>query len=294
MDASFEYYKIAAVVLVTASLGLLFYSLRNIKTDIPEDDRVYMDPLPRMLRMIWPLVQIMTYYIGERIPTEALVKYNKIINKSGVSYLITAEQFVGVKVASSLLTTLFAYLCLNMLEMVDPVFLGIALVIGWVLPSLTLNDIRKRREKEIVRTLPNFLDFITMSVEAGMNFSGSLAQAVDKAPPNALRDEFYRVIRDMKAGMARVDAIKAMGERLDVREIQSFVTAIVQAEKTGASIGATLKIQADQRRIERFQRAEKLAMEAPVKLIFPLVAFIFPTTFIIIGFPIAMKLLHEM
>jgi len=84
-----------------------------------------------------------------------------------------------------------------------------------------------------------------------------------------------------------------MAERLDSREIHSFTSALAQAERTGASLGQTLRIQADQRRTERFQRAEKLALEAPVKLVFPLVAFIFPTTFIVLGFPIVMKFLYE-
>ena len=81
-----------------------------------------------------------------------------------------------------------------------------------------------------------------------------------------------------------------MADRIDVDAVNTFVNAVVQAERTGASVGETLKAQADQRRVERFQLAEKQAMQAPVKLILPLVAFIFPTTFLIIGFPIGMKL----
>ena len=82
--------------------------------------------------------------------------------------------------------------------------------------------------------------------------------------------------------------------RLEIRDITAFVTAVVQSEKTGSSVGESLKIQADQRRTERFQRAEKAAMQAPVKLIFPLVAFIFPLTFVILGFPIVMKFMYDM
>ncbi len=146
----------------------------------------------------------------------------------------------------------------------------------------------------IVKALPTFLDFLTMGVQAGMNVSGAIGQAVEKGPEGPLRQEFEKVIRDVRAGMSRVDALKAMAERLEIREITTFVTAIAQAEKTGASLTEALRIQADQRRVERFQRAEKLAMEAPVKLIFPLVVFIFPMTFIILGFPIAMKFMYEL
>ena len=131
-----------------------------------------------------------------------------------------------------------------------------------------------------------------MATQAGLNMSSAVAQSVDKGPSSPLKVEFKKVMRDLRAGVPRAEAFRMMADRLSLQEISAFVTAIVQAEKTGASIGDALKVQADQRRIERFQRAEKLAMEAPVKLIFPLVVFIFPTTFIVIFFPIAIKLME--
>ncbi len=108
-----------------------------------------------------------------------------------------------------------------------------------------------------------------------------------------MRNEFGIVMRDLRAGLPRAEALKRMGARLDIPEVSSFVNAVVQAERMGGSMATTLRIQADQRRNERFQRAEKQAMQAPVKLIFPLVAFIFPVTFIVLGFPIVMKFLSQ-
>ena len=93
--------------------------------------------------------------------------------------------------------------------------------------------------------------------------------------------------------MSRADALRRMAERLDITEVTSFISAVVQAERMGASLGGVLRLQAEQRREERFQRAEKAAMEAPIKLVFPLIAFIFPVTFIILAFPIAMKFLGQ-
>ena len=130
-----------------------------------------------------------------------------------------------------------------------------------------------------------------MSVEAGLNLSGALQQAMQKGPDGPLRNEFSIVMRDLRAGVTRAEALKRMAERLDVEDITRFVNAMVQAEKMGSSMAATLRIQSEQRRTERFQRAEKKAMEAPVKLIFPLIVFIFPVTFIVLGFPIVMKFL---
>ena len=100
-------------------------------------------------------------------------------------------------------------------------------------------------------------------------------------------------MRDIRAGASRADALTRMAERLDIKAVSAFVRAVIQAEKLGSSMSKVLKVQSDQRRNERFQRAEKLAMEAPVKLIFPLMAFIFPVTFMILAFPIVMKFMHQ-
>ena len=168
------------------------------------------------------------------------------------------------------------------------------LALGFVFPELNLSDRRKKIEKEIVRLLPVYLDFITMAVESGMNLNGALMQAVQKGPKGALNLEFKKVLRDITAGAGKIDALRAMAERLQIREIGNLVSALSHAEKSGASVGTTLRIQADQRRVERFQKAEKLAMQAPVKLVGPLVMFIFPTTFIILFFPIVTQLMDVM
>ena len=157
-----------------------------------------------------------------------------------------------------------------------------------------VKDRRQKREKEIVRALPVYLDFITMAVEAGMNINGAFMQAVEKGPEGPLKAELQSVLRDINAGMATTDALRAMADRLDIREITTLVSALVQAEHTGGSVANALRIQGEQRRVERFQRAEKQALEAPVKLVFPLVAFIFPTTFVILFFPIVMRFIYDM
>ena len=101
------------------------------------------------------------------------------------------------------------------------------------------------------------------------------------------------MLRDIRAGKARADSLRSMAERLAEPNITSFITAVIQAEKMGMNLGPVLRVQADQRRSERFLRAEKLAMEAPVKMLFPLIAFIFPCTFIVLFFPIAMKFMNS-
>jgi tight adherence protein C len=105
--------------------------------------------------------------------------------------------------------------------------------------------------------------------------------------------EFIRVMRDLRAGRARADALRGLADRLGLPAISSLVSALLTAEKQGASLGKILRAQAEQRRNERFLRAERLAMEAPVKMLLPLLLFIFPCTFLILFFPVASRLLGE-
>ncbi|WP_086933198.1 type II secretion system F family protein [Agarilytica rhodophyticola] len=270
------------------------FSISGIKQDMPTDDRLYMDPLPGTLRSIWPLVNFFSFYIGDRFPVEMLVKISKDLQRSGVSYLMTPEQYIGLKITGAVLMAIFAFISMLLLETYSGYALFFAAVLGFFLPKISLRDLKKKREKAIIRALPTYLDFLTMAVQAGMNMTGSIQQAVDKGPQGPLNVEFKKVLRDIKAGMPRTDSIRELSERNNIKEITAFVTSVIQAEKTGASVGNTLKVQADQRRVERFQRAEKLAMEAPVKLIFPLVVFIFPMTFLALGFPIVMKFMYEL
>ncbi len=286
--------KLMLFVAAFLAVAMFILAARNIKSTVPDSNRDYMDPLPLALRLVWPLVRILAFHLGERFSTDILEYYYRQMRRSGVAYLMTADEFVGLKILGGVTAVGVAALIMWLLEAFDPLYLPFALVLGWTMPSLSLRDRRKTREALILKQLPTFLDFLTMAVQAGMNLSGALNQAIEKGPAGPLKIELEKVIRDIRAGMHRVDALRAMAERIELKEVTSFVTAVAQAEKTGSSLGETLKIQADQRRVERFQRAEKMAMEAPVKLIFPLVVFIFPMTFIVLGFPIAMKFLYEM
>ena len=286
--------KLILGVACFTGFATLVFSVYGIKQDMPADNRLYMDPLSPTLRIIWPLVNFFSFYIGDRVPVETLVKISKNLQRSGLSYLMTPEQYVGLKVAGSLMMACFILLCMILLQSYNMNAVFGAALFGFMMPNITLRDLKKKRVKSIVKALPTYLDFLTMAVQAGLNMTGAIQQAVDKGPHGPLNVEYKKVIRDVKAGMPRMDALREFAERNGIKELNAFATSVIQAEKTGASVGETLKIQADQRRVERFQRAEKLAMEAPVKLIFPLVAFIFPMTFLMLGFPIVMKFIYEL
>ena len=260
---------------------------------IDKEDRTYMDPLSWKLKLLWPFIQIIANFFVIFLPYEILENTEKKITHSGVSYLLNAEQFIALRIISALLAPLFALFVMACLKNYQPIWFLITPLFGFMLPIIWLSDTRKRRNDAVIRTLPVYLDFLTMCVEAGLNLQGALGQAMEKATPGPLRNEFAVVLRDLRAGLSRSDALRRMAERLEIQEITSFVSSIIQAEKMGASLANVLRVQSDQRRSERFQRAEKQAMEAPVKLVFPLVLFIFPVTFIVLLFPIAMKFVSE-
>lgn len=286
-------FALAIAIIVGVSVLMVTYSFAKLKAEVPPEEREYMDPLPSALSFLWPAVMFFNYHICSRFPPDWLEKAHKRLQETGAGYILTAEQYYAVRVMSTVITaglTLFCMLSLDKFSL--PVLLVLTLL-GNLYPEIWLRDMRLRREKEILKALPVYLDFITMAVEAGLNLTGAIKQAMDKGPPGALRNEFYMVTRDLRAGVPRADALRRMEQRLNMKEITSFVGTVIQAEKMGASVGAALRIQSEQRRIERFQRAEKLAMEAPVKLILPLIAFIFPVTFIVLAFPIVMKFVQE-
>ena len=264
-----------------------------VNAQIEEEDRAYMDPLPPLLKLIWPFIQIIANFVVVFLPYDFLEYTEKRLQRTGVNYLVTAEQFVSLQIFLAIVSPLAVWMCLTVLQESFPLGILLAPFAGFLFPNVWLADTRKRRELGVIRSMPVYLDFITMCVEAGLNLSGALAQAMEKAPPGPLRNEFAIVLRDLRAGVTRADALRRMADRLDIQEVTSFVSAVVQAEKMGASLASVLRVQAEQRRNERFQRAEKLAMEAPVKLVGPLIMFIFPVTFIILAFPIAMKFMSE-
>ncbi|MGD2117614.1 MAG: type II secretion system F family protein [Chromatiales bacterium] len=277
---------------LSAIVWVLFFSA--VTENVEEDDRAFMDPLPPMLKLLWPMVQLLANTVVQFFSNAYLDRLENRLQKTGVGYLLGAEQFVALRMVAALITFGLGLLIIAALNPKQALLiLLVAPLAGYMFPLVWLADTRKRREIQVIRTLPVYLDFITMAVEAGLNLPGALQQAMQKGPKGPLQNEFGIVMRDLRSGLSRADALKRMADRLDIDDITSFVNAMIQSERMGSSMAKTLRLQSDQRRTERFQRAEKQAMQAPVKLIFPLIVFIFPVTFIILGFPIVMKFLNQ-
>lgn len=163
-------------------------------------------------------------------------------------------------------------------------------LLGAAMPLISLRDKVRARAQALVRALPYALDLLTLSVEAGLDFSSALAKVVEKGRKGPLADELSRVLRELKLGKTREEALRNLAARVELPAVGSVVRALVQADRMGTPLGTVLRILCTQMRAERTQRAEKLANEAPIKLLFPLICFIFPTVFLILFGPIVYQI----
>lgn len=288
---------ILLVLLIAAAIVFLILGIRGALKEVPQEERNFQDPLPLGLKILWPLVQAATYVLAPRLRAEELEKSHRALQSAGQDYLVTPEQLSGLRVVASgaVAATFVVFMVLLGHFSIGATVLCLVLggVLGWYYPTLWLSERRKTRHKRVIRDLPVYLDFITMSVEAGLNITGAIEQSVEKGPAGPLSQEFSRMLRDLRAGLPRSEALKKMADRMDISQISSFTSALIQADRVGASLGETLRAQASQRREERFLRAEKLALEAPVKMMLPLVLFFFPLIFIVLGYFIYLKMVED-
>jgi len=203
---------------------------------------------------------------------------------------VTADECLGFMVLGGLVGMALGVLC-NLRLQFNPIIPAFAAV-GMYWPILWLRGRVRRRQDEIRRALPYALDLLTISVEAGLDFTQALSRITRKLGHDPLALELGQTLRDIQLGRTRAEALRELGRRVDLAELTSLVSALIQADQLGSSLGPILRVQSDQLRTRRSQQAEKRAMEAPVKILLPLILFIFPTIFIMIFGPIALKLLR--
>ncbi|MBU1534310.1 type II secretion system F family protein [Myxococcota bacterium] len=195
------------------------------------------------------------------------------------------EDFIVYQEFAAVFFTLFLMVVLNFFK-VRMAYCVFGAVIGFVYPFIWLNDQIKKRQKKIIRALPYALDLLTLSVEAGLDFGAAIQTVIDKAKEGPLVDEFALMLAEIRMGRTREESMRNLSKRIQMTPVSAFVTNLIQADRMGTSLGKILRIQSTQMRIERTQLAEKKANEAPVKMLFPLVACIFPTVFMVLFGPI--------
>ncbi len=177
-----------------------------------------------------------------------------------------------------------------------PVAVGGGIVLaalGYFIPDITLYQVAYNRNERIRRDLPDSMDLLTISVEAGLPFDSALSQ-VARNTRGPLTDELFRVLQEMQIALGRIEALRALAERTNVTELRGFVTAMVQADQFGIPIASVLRVQSRDMRVKRTQRAEEQAQKVPVKILFPLVFCILPALFIVVMGPAAISAYHNL
>jgi tight adherence protein C len=281
--------------------------LRQVVLHAPVKDARWREKPPLLWRASGPLVRGMAASIEPLLPARVTRQSTALLRQAGLDAAITPGELIAGQMIAAIALAVSVWLVIpdvplgsdssgsgNISE--NPWLTPAALLaasLGAFWPLAWIREHRAKRLRDISRSLPFYLDIVTLSVESGTNLTGALSHAVAKGPAGPLQAELERVLSDVRAGRTRAEALRALAERIDLPAIASWVAALVSAERQGSSLGPTLRAQAEQRRQERFQLAEKLAMRAPVKMLFPLLVFIFPCTFVLLLFPVAVRLLEE-
>jgi len=208
---------------------------------------------------------------------------------------ITPNMFIGLRMALAiLLLVVVGLLVIGRLPFMQAL-MGtlIAAMIGYILPGIWLDRKIKERKKNILKALPDALDLLCISVEAGLAFDLALQRVAQKWD-NELSREFQRVLQDIRLGRTRREALRDLVTRTGVEDVQTFVSAVIQADQLGVSMSKILRIQSDQLRVRRRQRAEEAAQKAPLKMLIPMVFLIFPALFVVILGPAVPRIMQAL
>lgn len=296
------------IVLFLFPLGVLLYTLLNrsngnqnsvrerlerIRTEHGlEADEVYSRSFSD--RVVKPALDGIGRYLMRMAPTELVGSLEKKIIMAGRPYGLSARTWFGIQTVMTVVLPLL--LLVVLLQARADMARGFLLIlavggIGLLLPNLILNGKIRDRQKSILKTMPDVMDLLTVSVEAGLGFDAALSKVVEKMP-GTLSQEFQVLLSEIKIGKSRKDAMYQMADRIGVQDFRSFISAVIQADQLGVSLGRVLRIQSEQIRLNRRQRIQEKAMKAPIKMLIPMVVFIFPAIFIVLLGPTAINLMH--
>jgi len=292
------------VVILVVGVGFVMVSKKKKVESLDEkmlkftDSNMTLEDLeleqPFTQRVLIPLVQTILLTLGKLGPKQNAEKLKIMLASAGNPGGITTITFTGIRMSLAVgLLVVFGMVTFPSMPG-EPttalMYTALGAVLGFMLPGMWLGSKIKNRKKSVVKALPDALDLLTISVEAGLGFDIALKRVTEKWDDELSR-EFKRVLMDVSLGKARKDALRDMAIRCDVEDVQIFTSAMIQAEQLGVSIAKILKLQSDQMRDRRRQRAEEQAQRAPVFMLFPMVFLIFPSIFVVILGPAVPKIM---
>jgi tight adherence protein C len=246
-------------------------------------------------RAVAPVFQGLGRFATRFTPTGWVAKAQHKIVLAGWAERMDGNTWAAIRIMSLIAGIVLAFLAVPLVNGATlRLAVGVMLVvIGFYGPEASLNRAIDDRRKLMERQLPDIIDLLVISVEAGLGFEAAMGRVVQNVP-GELSKEFQRTLQETRVGVSRHAALRNMAERTDVEDLNSFILALIQADQFGVSIARMLRVQADEMRVRRRQRIQEKAFAAPVKLIFPMLLCIFPSIFIVILAPAAINISNSL
>lgn len=282
------------VIMITAAAALGGVAIAQLVfRSSKKDDDEWRDPPPIIYKIFKPIVRLFASDVRGMLSEAKYTKIQVKLSAAGVNYAILPEEFVTLKVVFGLVCVAISALLFQVGAQLGGevrLFLVVLGPLGYLYPDIWLKDRTLIRRKRVAKEFPFLLDLLVLSMRAGLNYSVSLGQAINSLPNGPVKEEFGKLLREIRAGKVRREALLDLAARMNINSVHNFVAAINQAEETGSEIVDVLTIQAEQRRTERFTEAETAANKAPVKMLIPMILFLFPIVFLLVGFIMVVKL----
>ena len=235
-------------------------------------------------RIINPILKGLAGFVTRFTPANTVESTHHQLELAGRPNNWGPTEFFGVRAGAAILLAVIGFLLMSVAGQPFLYRLGavaVGFLLGYLLPAMWLGGKIRGRQTEIVKSLPDALDLLTICVEAGLGFDAAMAKVAEKWD-NALSQAFARAIQETRLGKLRREALREMEQNMEVPDVTSFVAAVIQADQLGVSMAKVMRIQSEQMRIKRRQRAEYKAHQAPIKMLFPLVFLIFPAIYIVL------------
>ena len=286
----------ASLVLAAAGLVVMVLGLRAERRQVVLEERLArfaqrppsLDDLelavPFRHRVILPLVERLAHFVLRFTPGASLHSIEQRLVEAGLDGSLRPLTFLGLRFGLALTMASFAIVLTLAGSGQVQYRVGLPFVLaalGWIVPNVWLSRRIAQRKRAIQRALPDAIDLLVISVEAGLGFDQALLRVVEKWD-NELTREFARTLSEMRMGIPRRQALRDLARRVNVDDLNVFIASPVQADQLGVSISQVLRAQANQMRLRRRQRAKELAHKAPIKMIFPMVFLIFPALYVVI------------